>query len=196
MLTPLTKEKEIAEKIRADGVIYSHVFIKFNTRNNLPQALSDLQKLQNESRHVETVPEAYARGKAVLEKTLNRNTRYATIWAAYIIYTVFVLREQSVRMERRKKSFAILYSLGFSERRFKRLLISEQIILNFLTVFIGIWFATYVLESHLGFYVPRETILFAVFYVAVVILLVLGVSIGQLVFKLRKIDVARLLATE
>jgi ABC-type lipoprotein release transport system permease subunit len=187
---------EVTKLLSADGVVFTDVFIKLS--GNSPSQAAAMIRSIPKSREwlVDPVPEAYAKGAARVEQTLNRNVRYATIWAALLVYAIFILREQFSRMERRKKNLAILFSLGLSETRLVKMFTLEQILLNTLTGFLGIALGIYVLQGNLGLYIPNETSMSMSVFVAVIILGCLVLSIFQLKYRLRKMDVSRLLVVE
>lgn len=194
IISPMTKDA--SSKLGREGVVYTDVFI--NAPRITPDELAQRLAKTPEAKGwlVEPVPEAYARGKAAVDQMLSRNIRYGTIWAALLVYAIFILREQFNKMERRKKNIAILFSLGLSEGRLLRMLVTEQAAMNLATAILGLWFGKYILQDTLGLYVPRETSAFLFGFFSLIILIIMALSVAQTLYRLRKIDVARLLASE
>lgn len=182
--------------LSTDGVIYTDFFI--GLQNISPSEGEMLIRSIPKSNEwlIESVPAAYARGKARVEQTLNRNIRYSTIWAALLIYAIFLLREQFSRMERRKKNIAILFSLGLSEHNMIRMFALEQVVLNLFTGLFGIALGLFIVQDNLGLYVPNETVISMSIFISGIIILCLALTIVQTVYRLRRIDVARLLTIE
>lgn len=180
----------------ADGVIYTDLFIELQNISPAEGEMLIRDLPQSKEWLIEAVPFAYERGQARVEQTLNRNVRYATIWAALLVYAIFLFREQLMKVERRKKTVAILFSLGLSERQLIRMFALEQIVSSLITAVLGISLGLSIIQDFLGLYIPRETIVSMSMLIGVIVMLSIAATIAQIVYKLRRLDVARLLATE
>jgi ABC-type lipoprotein release transport system permease subunit len=192
IVAPLSPDmKDLFDK---NGLAATDLFIRLHkgSAENATLRLSEKSK----EWLIEPLSEAYAAGKRKLEETFNRNVRYGTMWVALIVYAILVLREQAQRMARRKKTIAILFSLGMSEAALYRALALEQLFLNITTGLCGTLLGRYLMENQFGMYIPRETLYFILGYLFAIIVVVLVVSVIQLLYHLRRFDVARLLSME
>lgn len=198
IVAPLTTDvaRSIRISVGEGPVAYSDLFIKAGsgTQQDLLASLNKVPKAKEWL--IEPVDQAYENGKARVEQTLNRNIRYTTIWAALLVYGIYILREQFTRIDKRKKGLAILFSLGLSKGRLYQMFALEQLGINLTTAIFGTWLGKYLLQDMMGLYVPRETYFFLTGLIALVILGVLGMTFVQLIYRFNRFDVSKLLATE
>jgi len=189
--------KEISENIQKNyNEFATDMFIKLPKK--YPRAVIEQKLLPLEKDlqpNIEIRPEAYKSGKAWVEQMLNRNIRLGTVWLALLVYFVYILREQFLRFERRKKNLAVLFSLGLSKKNFYRLFLLEQLFLNAPPVILGFYFGKYMLENF-GMYVPNETVYFLAAFLVIINLLVLLATFGQLINRFSRLDVAKLLTSD
>lgn len=195
LLVPLQAEiKKLLYK-STEGVIYADLFLKFiNNKNSFVSYAMNLRK--DEEWLIQPLAEGYAQGRAAFEQTLNRNIRNATVWISMFIYLIYILREQFLRIDRRKKNLAILFSLGFSQIRIYKLFITEQLILNLSTAAMGFWLGKYLLEDTYGVFIPKETTYFLAGLFIIINVVVLILTIFQLIYRFNRLDVAKLLSSE
>jgi hypothetical protein len=188
--------REVSKLLSLDGIVGNDLFLKVGGES-LEEAVRKIEALPASKEWlIETVPEAYLNGKLAVEQTINRHIRYAMIWASLLIYGIYILREQFLRLERRKKDLAILFSLGMEERKLHGLFLFEQLFLNISTAVFGFLVGKYFLQDILGVFIPRETYLFLGGYILLINLVVLALALAQLFIKLKKLPVAKLLTTE
>lgn len=181
--------------LSSTGVDYTDIFIKtLNGDQVIPKGIIDMPESKNWL--LEPLPAAYANGKARMEQTLNRNIRNATVMISLAIYLVYIMREQFLRIDRRRKNIAILFSMGCSRLRLYKLFFIEQLFVNLVTVTTGFFLGTYILEVIYGVFIPMETTYFLVGFFFTVNLVVLLASMAQISYLLNRFDVAKLLTSE
>ncbi len=132
---------------------------------------------------------------AEVESSMPKRIRDALIGASLLVLMIYLVREHSVRLDRRQRQLAILSSLGMSRAAILRFFGAEQLLLAVVPIALGSFLGVSYLGS-VGIWLPRQTeygVLGAVvggFAVAVVL------SLIGLRRKLARTDMARLLSAE
>ncbi|KAF0209464.1 MAG: hypothetical protein Q8S43_03505 [Actinomycetota bacterium] len=120
--------------------------------------------------------------------------RTTALIAGLLIYAVYVLREQFVRIGRRRRAVAIMFSMGSSIRSIIGLMIAEQIAICVATGIAGLLIGKLLIESTLGMYIPAEATTTFVLWLVGLNVAALCILAAQLAVTFKRFPVARLLS--
>lgn len=194
VILPMTDElKQILDK-QTDGAIYSDFFFKSEA---LPAVSQFLQaKTINEGMTLIARQQGILEGKKAVDEFINPFLQTGATYVAMITFLFFILREQWVRIERRRKNLAILLALGIRRWQIIALNLVEQLCIAFATTLAGLWVGRLLMEGVFFQYLPAQISSGLIAIIFALNILVLGLSIAQISLKIRYLPVAKLLAQE
>lgn len=184
---------EIKNYFSREEVIYSDLFIKTDSRQ-LPALLSKVNA--HGQLNISPISRLRVMARSAADMSLNRNIQHGMIWVALSIYLIYSLREQFLRIESRKKNIAIFISLGMPARKLFAMFSVEQLVVNSIIAVAGMYIGKYILQDMWAMYIPRETYVFNAIFILLINIFVLLLTFMQLSYRIRKLDVAKLLTSE
>jgi hypothetical protein len=179
-----------------EGIVGSDLFIRTGSASvgDVTRKLATLQGAENWN--VNVVADQLTHARKEVDATASRAVRVSMVFGALLISTVYVLRDQFSRVERRRRDVAIMISLGEPIRRISAIFVAEQVTLAVAGTILGVWLAGFVLRTYLHLYVPGDSAFLLgglAIGVNVTIAIVTALHLRR---RVARMPVARILASE
>lgn len=181
----------------SEKIIASDLFIRTGSTTSPTQtadALATLDGAQNWN--ITVVTDRLSRARKEVDGAASRPIRMSIVFGALLVYSIYVLRDQSARLDRRRRDVAIIISMGEPIGRFSIVFIAEQLALAATATVLGVWIADYVLGAYLHLYIPGQAKL-SLGGLAIGVNLAIAIAIAfQLRHRLLRLPIPRILAAE
>lgn len=186
---------ELLAESLGDGVVASDVYLtnpggESAILANLGDALAEEQvSIRSRSRYV---ADSYEAAEAAVDGTYVT----ALVLAGLLVYLIWTLREQYVRFSRRRRSIAILHSLGLPLGPVTGALAAEQALIGVSSALPGLVLGNWMVRRALGYGVQAEIALPVIAGLCAIVFATVAVTAWQSARALRRFPVAELLARD
>lgn len=184
----------VAQRLGAGGadVAYTDIFFRSPNTGETIARLSALAP--NPEWAMQSRAQAIEIGERRAVSASGPQFRTTALIAGLVIYAVYVLREQFVRLGRRRRAFAIMFSMGSGIKNIVALMITEQLAICATTGVLGLLIGKALIESTLGMYIPSQATTTFLMWLIGLNVVALGILAVQLVLNFKRFPVSRLLS--